>query len=213
MQRNLASRFSVAAHYGSPTPRLQEENPAIEPPAAIAQLNERRQSTGSMEFKQYQEKHHPPKPPPKPSFLTLEIPTLAQLHDGLTYVFRPFSSRTAASRHAAVNRDDRKREISRWTQGLDHFLDSWMSSQLMVSNLEEPARPTADQNEMMVGILIRLNGLVEGSDDKIKRLFYQSAEHAGIHGVLDKLQTVSKSVRVMKEIEEFEDAKEEWKDG
>ena len=47
----------------------------------------------------------------------------------------------------------------------------------------------------------------------MKRLFYQSAEYAGIHGVLDKLQTVSKSVRVMKEIEEFEDVKEEWKDG
>jgi hypothetical protein len=27
---------------------------------------------------------------------------------------------------------------------------------------------------------------------------------------LDQVQTISKSVRVMKEIEEFEDAKEEW---
>jgi hypothetical protein len=58
-----------------------------------------------------------------------------------------------------------------------------------------------------------LNELVEKSDDRMKMLFYQSTEYAGIHGVLDKLQTVSKSVRVMKEIEEFEDVKEEWKKG
>src|ERR1700722_9070987 len=38
MQRNLASDFRVAAHYGSPTPKLQEENPAIGPPAAITEL-------------------------------------------------------------------------------------------------------------------------------------------------------------------------------
>ena len=212
LQKNLASNFRVAAHYGSQSPKLQEENPAIGPPAAMAQLNERRQLTGAMEFKQYREKHHSQKPPLKPSFLTLEIPTLAQLRDGLTYVFRPFSQ-TVASRHAAANHDDRKREIRLWTQGLDHLLDSWMSSEPMASDLKEPARPTADQIEMMVDFLICLNRSVEKSDDRMKRLFYQSAEHAGIHGVLDKLQAVSKSVRVMKEIEEFEDVKEEWKDG
>jgi hypothetical protein len=213
MRKDLASGFRVATHYGSPTPKLQEENSAIESPAAIAELNEWRQLTGSMEFKQYREKHHSRKPPPKPPFLILEIPTLAQLRDGLTYIFRPFSSHIAASHHAAVTRDDRKREISRWTQGLDHLLDSWMSSEPMASDLKEPARPTADQNEMMVEFLIHLNGLIEKSDDRMKILFYQSAEYAGIHGVLDKLQTVSKSVRVMKEIEEFEDVKEEWKNG
>ena len=88
-----------------------------------------------------------------------------------------------------------------------------MSSEPMTSDLKEPARPTPDQNEMMVDFLICLNRSVEKSDDRMKRLFYQSVEYAGIHGVLDKLQTVSKSVRVMKEIEEFEDVKEEWKDG
>jgi hypothetical protein len=107
-----------------------------------------------MEFKQYREKHHSRKPPLRPSFLTLETPTLAQLRNGLTYIFHPFSSQTVASRHAAVNGDDRKREISLWTQGLDHFLDSLMSSDPMASDLKEPARPTADQNEMMVDFLI-----------------------------------------------------------
>jgi hypothetical protein len=154
MRKDLASAFRVAAHYGSPTPKLQEENPAIGSPAAMAELNEWRQFTGSMEFKQYREKHHSLKPPPRHSFLTLEIPTLAQLRDGLTYIFRPFSSQTVASRHAAVNGDDRKGEISLWTQGLDHFLDSLMSSGPMASDLKEPARPTADQNEMMVDFLI-----------------------------------------------------------
>ena len=189
MQRNLASDFRVVAHYGSLTPKLQEENPAIGPSAAIVQLNERRQSTGSMQFKQYREKHHSRKPPPKPSFLTLKIHTLAQLRNGLTYVFRPFSSQTAAGRHAAVSRDDRKREISLWTQGLDHLLDSWMSSVPMASDLKEPASSTADQNEMMIDSLICLNRSVEKSDDRMKRLFYQNTEYAGIHVVLDKSQS------------------------
>jgi hypothetical protein len=65
-----------------------------------------------------------------------------------------------------------------------------MSSDPMASDLKEPARPTADRNEMMVDFLICLNRSVEKSDDRM-----------------------SKSVRVMKEIEEFEDVKEESKDG
>jgi hypothetical protein len=65
-----------------------------------------------------------------------------------------------------------------------------MSSDPIASDLQEPARPTADQNEMMVDFLTCLNRSVEKSDDRM-----------------------SKSVRVMKEIEEFEDVKEESKDG
>ncbi len=63
-----------------------------------------------------------------------------------------------------------------------------------------------------VELLVGVNGSIEKCDDKMKRLFYQGTEQAGIDGVLQKLQTVSKSVRAMKEVEEFEDARDDWKD-
>lgn len=54
--------------------------------------------------------------------------------------------------------------------------------------------------------------MVEKCDDKMKRLFYQGTEQAGLDVILQKLQKISKSVRAMKEVEEFEDTRDEWKD-
>lgn len=198
----------IAAHHPAPAPKPESEKQARQLPAAIVVLNERRQSTGAKGFKDFQEKYHPPKPPPKPSFLTLEIPTAPQLLDGLDYIFRPFPP--ATTRQTVANRDERKREIFRWTEGLDHLLNSWASEPISSPSASKEARQ-AKGNEM-VDLLVRLNGLIDGSDDRMKRVFYQGAEQGEIDGVLDKLQRVSKSVRGMKEVEEFEDVREEWKE-
>jgi len=64
----------------------------------------------------------------------------------------------------------------------------------------------------MVDLLVRLNGLIDGSDDRMKRVFYQGTEQGEIDEVLDKLQRVTKSVRGMKEVEEFEDVRGEWEE-
>lgn len=69
----------------------------------------------------------------------------------------------------------------------------------------------ANQNEM-IDLIVALNDSIEKSNDVMKRHFYQATERAGFDGVLGKLQTVSRSVRAMKEIEEFQDARDEWKD-
>jgi hypothetical protein len=67
----------------------------------------------------------------------------------------------------------------------------------------------AEQNEA-VDLLVHLNELIEKADGKMRKLFYDASTQARIDSVLDKLQTVSKSVRVQKEVEEFEDEKAEW---
>jgi len=198
----------AAAHHPAPAPKPESGKQARQLPAAIVLLNKRRQSTGAKGFKDFQEKYHPPKPPSKPSFLTLEVPSVPQLRDGLDYIFRPFPP--ATTRQTIANRDERKREIFRWTEGLDHLLNSWASEPISSLPASKEARQ-AKGNEM-VDLLVRLNGLIDGSDDRMKRVFYQGAEQGEIDGVLDKLQRVSKSVRGMKEVEEFEDVREEWKE-
>jgi hypothetical protein len=208
MLREPPSDDPVAVHHPAPAPKPESEKQARHLPAAIVLLNERRQSIGAKGFKDFQEKHHPPKPPSKPSFLTLEIPTVPQLLDGLDYIFRPFPP--AAARQTIVNRDERKREILRWTHGLDHLLNSWVSEPIISPSDSKEAKQV--KGNEMVDLLVCLNGLIDETDDRMKRVFYQSTEQGEIDGVLDKLQRVSKSVRGMKEVEEFEDVRGEWKD-
>lgn len=208
-------RRLVVRHKPSVTSDVPASNPALkttstrELPDAIVKLNLSRQSTGSAAFQEYHIKRHEPKPPQKPSFLSLEIPTVSQLRDGLHYIFRPLPQiKPSQANHS---RDERKKEFVRWTHGLDHLLDSWTSESASSSSGPKEAKQ-ARQNEM-VDLLVDLNVSIEKSNDNMKRLFYQGTEQAGVDGVLGKLQTGSKLVRVMKAIEEFEEARDEWKDG
>jgi hypothetical protein len=198
----------VAAHHPAPALKPESGKQARQLPAAIVLLNERRQSTGAKGFKDFQEKYHPPKPPSKPSFLTLEIPTVPQLLDGLDYIFRP--SPPATIRQTVANRDERKREILRWTEALDHLLNSWVSESISSPSASKEAKQARGND--MVDLLVRLNRLIDESDDKMKRVFYQGTAQGEIDGVLDKLQRVLKSVRGMKEVEEFEGERGEWKE-
>jgi hypothetical protein len=198
----------AATHHPTPTPKPESGKQARQLPAAIVLLNERRQSIGAKGFKDFQEKYHPPKPPSTPPFLTLEIPTVPQLVDGLDYVFRPFP--LATTRQTVANRDERKKEILRWTEALDYLLNSWVSELTSSAPASKEAKQ-AKGNEM-ADLLVHLNGLIDESDDRMKRVFYQGTEQGEIDGVLDKLQRVTKSVRGMKEVEEFEDVRGEWEE-
>lgn len=209
MRGQLPLNNKVADHHPAPIRKPEKEKQARELPVTIVLLNERRQLSGSKEFMEYQHKHHPPKPTSKPSFLILEVPTISQLHDGLIYIFGDFHS--TATRHATFNGDNQKKEIIRWTQGLERLLDSW-AFESTLSSPHSTEVMQAHRNEM-IDLLIGLNGLIEESDDKMKRAFYHGTEQAGIDELLNKLQTVSNSVRGMKEVEEFKDVREEWKYG
>lgn len=170
-------------------------------PAPIIELNNRRQITGLKEFEEFKAKNVPPKQVHRPSFLALDVRTLPQLHDGLTYIFRPFSLKTGSQARNAL--DERKKEIVRWTHGFDHLLNSWLSQTI-------PSSSYLEEQNNVVDLLVHLNELIEKTDGKMRKLFYDASTQAQIDGVLDKLQTVSKSVRVQKEVEEFEDEKAEW---
>ena len=207
MQSGLPPNEWIAGQRPASNSKPEGLKRARELPAAIVLLNEKRQLTGSKEFKGYREKYHPSKPLSKPSFLALETPTVHQLHDGLIYIFQPFPP--TATSQATINREEQKKEIIRWTQGLDHLLDSWISQpKLSPSNSKETEE--ANRNEM-IDLLIGMNGLVEESNDEMKKVFYQGTEQGGFDELLNKLQTVLKSVRGMKEVEEFKDVREEWK--
>lgn len=208
MGQGLPPKAGGTVQNPASTRKLAEAEQTRKLPVAIALLNERRQATGSKEFKEYQKKYQPPKPVAKPSFLDVEVPTIRQLHESLDYIFRPFAG--TGARQANVHRDERKKEIVRWIQGLDHLLDSWISEPRSSPSGSNEAEQT--KRHEIVELLVRLNGSMEDSDERIKSVFYQGTEQAGIGEVLDKLQTVSRSVRVVKEVEEFQDVREEWKE-
>jgi hypothetical protein len=187
--------------------REKEKQRESEFPAAIVLLNERRRLISSKEFVEYQKKHHPLKPPSKPSFLAPEIPTVSQLHDGLIYAFRYFHS--TATPHATFHDEHQRKVIFHWTQGLGRLIDSWVSESALTSPDSKEAKQ-AEWNEV-IDLLIGLNGLIEESDDRMKRVFYLSTEQGGIDELLHKWQALSNSVRGTKELEEFNDVREEWK--
>jgi hypothetical protein len=204
MREKPFSSFAVSTSLPAVNPNSKRQLPV-----AIVKLNIRRQSASSKAFEEYQKNCFEPKPPCKLSFLSLEIPTVPQLRHGLTYIFRPFPQSTAAGQES-LNRDERRKEIVRWIQGLDHLLDAWISGTMSSHSAHKEA--IQDEQNEMVDLLIGLNGSIETSDDDMKRLFYQGTEQAGIDRVLDRFCMVLGSVRAMKEVEEFEDVRDEWKD-
>ena len=204
MKMEFHSKKHIAPYIlPNPTPKQLTEHL----PAPIIALNKRRQDTGRKEFEKFKAKNAPSKLLHRPSFFTLDVPALPQLRDGLTYIFRPFTLKTGSKARNAL--DERKNEIVRWTQGFDHFLSSWLSQTIPSSSCSVVVELKAEQNEA-VDLLVHLNELIEKADGKMRKLFYDASTQARIDSVLDKLQTVSKSVRVQKEVEEFKDEKAEW---
>ena len=57
-----------------------------------------------------------------------------------------------------------------------------------------------------------LNTKVEQSNKRLRNLFYERSDDAGLMGALDAVEQCSKSVRVVKEIEDFQDARDDWEE-
>lgn len=161
---------------------------------ATSKLNDQRRAFGAKEYKAFVQRHPQPKRFPKPSLLTPAIlkpvtPTSQELKACIPYIFRS----TAEGKQQT---QELRNEINRWTEGFSRFI-----------NHKAPPR---EKDECFLMLLGALNEAVENSSRGTRQLFYETSDSSGFATALDQVQTISKSVRVMKEIEEFEDAKEEW---
>jgi len=189
---------SIDAYYG--TARMNPKASKNNLPSAIVSLNVRRQSIGAKKFTEYKQKDAPIS---RPSFLTADVPTVPQLHHGLVYIFRSFPRSTPRQMDMAW--ETRKSEMSRWTRTLDHLLYSPGPTSSLNQELE------GLQQSDLIDLLVHLNEEIEKADVQMRGLFYQASATAQIDQVLDNLLRVSKSVRAMKEAEEFADERENWR--
>ena len=73
--------------------------------------------------------------------------------------------------------------------------------------------PQVTSSEELVELLTALNDAAEKSSRKVQWLFYRVSDEAGLEHVLEVILRVSKSVRVRKEVEEFQDIRQDWEDG
>ncbi|CAN9310368.1 unnamed protein product [Alternaria alternata] len=158
---------------------------------ATVKLNNERRAFGAKEYQAFLRRHAQPKRVPKPSFMTSIMPTSQELQACIPYIFQS----TAKGKQQT---QELKNEINRWTEGFTRFV-----------NHKAPPR---EKDECFLVLLGTLNEAVESSSRGMRQLFYETSDSSGFATALDQVQTISKSVRVMKEIEEFEDAKEEWEE-
>lgn len=172
----------------------------IELTPSVVAVNIERRVLGMREFETFTQRNTQRQRravrPKRPAFLALRTPTIQQLQDGLAYVFHPLSDvigENVASRSAAQTN-----EVLQWIEGFRQSVEStaW----------------NFDQSKGLIDLMVALNGAVEKSDPRTRASFYTGADQVGLMEVLAQAQSSSKSVRIMKEIEEFQEVKEEWLD-
>jgi hypothetical protein len=116
---------------------------------------------------------------------------MQELQDCFPYIFQ-------ATPDGKQQIQELKSEIERRTQGFFLFINSMV--------------PGIESDEKLLALLTTLNEAVEKSTGKAQQLFYEASSSAGFEKAVDQVLAMSKSVRVTKEIEEFQDVKEEWED-
>lgn len=156
---------------------------------ATVKLNNERRAFGAKEYQAFLRQYTQPKRVQKPSFLTSIMPTSQELQACIPYIFQSMAEGKQQTQQL-------KNEINRWTEGFSRFVNH--------------KAPPLEKDEYFLMLLGALNEAVENSPRGTRQLFYETSDSSGFATALDQVQTISKSVRVMKEIEEFEDAKEEW---
>ena len=162
----------------------------VELPAATVQLNNERRAFGAKEYEAFKQRYTKPKKFAKPSFLTSVTPNSQDLQACIPHIFQS----TAEGKQQT---QERKNQISRWTHEFSRFVNDGSVAQRV-------------KDEGLLTLLGALNEAVDSSTGKKRKLFYETSDLAGFTSVLDRIETASKSVRVMKEIEEFQDVKDEW---
>ena len=165
-----------------------------------------RREIGAQEFYEFTEKRPDLL---RPLFLATTVPSTREIREGIVFILQPLPvSDPAEAGHVATAR---ARDISLWVHGLNHLLD------LLVSNMHRADDPAAvgvlglPHNEA-VDLIIHVNEAIQTSNPTARTVFYKASSAANIDQAWQKLERLSKSVRVTKEIEEFEDERDEWQD-
>lgn len=159
----------------------------------IISLNMERRAFAAKEFEAFKKRHVKPT---KPAFLSINTPDLPQLRAGMDYIFRAQPGGKTEQVRVAIK--ERQIEITRWTEGFHQFTKTRAGDR--------------EKSGELVELLVSLNAAVERSNDKMRQMFYEASDKAGFIDAIEQLQESSKSVRIMKEIEEFQDAREDWDD-
>jgi len=162
----------------------------VELPAATVALNNKRRAFGAREYEAFKQRYAKPENLSKPSFLTSVTPSSQDLQACIPHIFQS----TAEGKQQT---QELKNEMTRWTHEFSGFV--------IDRNATHKSR-----DESVLTLLGVLNEAIDSSSEKMRKLFYETSDSAGFTSVLNQVETTSKSVRVMKEIEEFQDAKEEW---
>lgn len=184
---------------GGPGPQQRDLPPVVlkaKPvlSSALINLNNERRAYAIREFDEFAKNH---RKQAKPFFLAVSTPSAKQLKDDLSYIFtRP---------------KDRKKEptvlqIQQWTSEMS----TWIQS---LENCVEASAQSGDSGPDLIELLVALNHAIDQSDENTRALFYEAADHMELPNVLDQLHNKSKSVRILKELEEFEDARDDWNEG
>ncbi|KAI4681845.1 uncharacterized protein J4E84_007441 [Alternaria hordeiaustralica] len=158
-------------------------------PAATVQLNNERRAFGAREYEAFKQRYTKPKKFAKPSLLTSVTPSSRDLQACIPHIFQS----TAEGKQQT---QERKNDITRWAHEFSRYINDTNVTQ-------------SNKDGHILRLLGALNEAVESSTGKMRKLFYETSDSAGFTSVLSQIETMSKSVRVMKEIEEFQDTKGE----
>lgn len=184
-----ASLAVPLASYEEPAREINSTNSAVD--KKLSELNARRHAFGAKEFEAFNKRHPPAKKMSKPSFLQSATPNIKELHECIPHIFR-------SQPEGKLQVEELKRKIQQWTDGFCLLVENEMLG--------------ADSDAEFLAILRTLNENVETPNQRVRQLFYEVSDSVGLPAALDQVLTASKSVRVMKEIEDFQDTKEEWQD-
>lgn len=131
-------------------------------------------------------------------------PTVHELEQGLRHIFCS-TSRNSSCQDGST-RQHLATTITRWTKGLSGLLQTHYQAISTVNTIAQSV--SATHQTSYVGLLSSLNQMLEDTNNDVRRLFYESSYEAGIDSTFNKLLKISKSVRIEKEVTEFQDERQ-----
>lgn len=173
-------------------------------PKSIEVINESRRVVGAKKFGEHRQRLARTSKPPKQtetrhSRPNISVRAIQQLRRRLENVFQTLNV-PPGSRNTID--DDLRTDIVDWVSKLDSLSDQLLSSPPAFSKKELDG-VISD----LVPLLVTLNRLLEESQERSRSAFYE-ASVSGIDQTFSKLRGLS--THCEKEIEEFEDEREDW---
>ena len=173
-----------------PVRALAKEVPHPHLPPSIMSLNMRRQEN-AMEVVAKREEISRKLPPERPACFKSQEPTIDELAHGLDYIF----SNNGKS-HLGLLKD-----IHAWVQLLRTLVDSRILSL---------TSPEALQHTDLLELFIHLNDKLETTGDNMRQSFYQASTAVHVDDILQRIVTLTRSIRVEQVVDEFIDIRQEW---